>query len=237
MKTTILVVAAHPDDEILGCGGTIARHADAGDDVHVVIMAEGITSRNQTRNIDTHRHELERLGDIARDANRLLGATSVTLHGLPDNRLDSVDRLDVTKLIEEELARLRPSVVYTHHAGDLNIDHRVVHDSVVTACRPLPGSSVRTLAFFEVPSSTEWQTPASGSVFAPNWFTDITETLPAKLKALRVYRSEMRPWPHPRSLKAVEHLAHWRGASNGIHAAEAFMLGRHLAATVPSPQL
>lgn len=236
MNDTILVVAAHPDDEILGCGGTMARHARAGDAVHVVIMAEGITSRDRSRDIEAHRNELHRLADTARQANRLLGAASVTLHSLPDNRMDSVDRLDVTKLVEAELARLQPTVVYTHHAGDLNIDHRVVHDSVVTACRPLPESSVRTLAFFEVPSSTEWQPPASGPAFAPNWFIDIDDTLEAKLDALRVYGSEMRPWPHPRSLEAAAHLARWRGASSGVPAAEAFMLGRHLAAAGPSRQ-
>lgn len=236
MNDTIVVVAAHPDDEILGCGGTMARHARAGDAVHVLIMAEGITSRGQVRDVAKNQDDLHRLADTARDANRLLGATSVTLHGLPDNRLDSVDRLDVTKLVEAELARLRPTVVYTHHAGDLNIDHRVVHDAVVTACRPLPDSCVRTLAFFEVPSSTEWQPPASGPVFAPNWFVDIADTLAAKLEALRIYSGEMRAWPHPRSLEAAEYLARWRGASNGLRAAEAFMLGRHLAAAGPSRQ-
>lgn len=236
MNQTVLVVAAHPDDEILGCGGTMVRHAQAGDSVHVVIMAEGVTSRSPARDLDTHQHQLRHLADIAREANRLLGAASVTLHGLPDNRMDSVDRLDVTKLVEAELARLRPAIVYTHHVGDLNIDHRVVHDSVVTACRPLPNSCVRTLAFFEVPSSTEWQLPTSGAVFAPNWFIDISETLAIKLEALRVYRDEMRPWPHPRSPEAVEHLARWRGATSGIQAAEAFMLGRHLAAAAPSRQ-
>lgn len=236
MSKTILVVAAHPDDEILGCGGTIARHARAGDEVHVVIMAEGVTSRDQKRNVTSQRNELELLSSMAKEANKLLGATSVTLHGLPDNRMDSLDRLDVIKLIEKEIDRVKPSLVYTHHVGDLNIDHCIVQDSVATACRPLPGSCVQTLLFFEVPSSTEWRLPATGMPFTPNWFVDIAATLELKLQALNCYRNEMRPWPHPRSIEGVKHLARWRGASNGVAAAEAFMLGRHQSAIDPVRQ-
>jgi LmbE family N-acetylglucosaminyl deacetylase len=234
MNQTILVVAAHPDDEILGCGGTIANHAKAGDTVHVVIMAEGITSRSQQRNAASQRSELDQLASVAHEANRLLGATSVVLHSLPDNRMDSLDQLDVIKLIEGEIDRVKPSVVYTHHAGDLNIDHRIVQDSVATACRPMPGCCVQTLLFFEIPSSTEWRPTAVGIPFSPNWFVDITATLELKQKALSCYRDEMRQWPHPRSIEGVEHLARWRGVSNGVEAAEAFMLGRHRVVTTPA---
>lgn len=228
MTKKILVMAAHPDDEILGCGGTIARHARAGDEVHVVIMAEGATSRSFQRNTELHRDELGHLADVARRANALLGAASVTLRSLPDNRMDSLDRLDVIKLIEEEISRVQPEVVYTHHAGDLNIDHRIVHESVLTACRPQPLHPVRTLLFFEVPSSTEWMPATSAPHFGPTWFVDISDTLELKLKALDCYQSEMRPWPHVRSVQALEHLARWRGASVGMEAAEAFVLGRRL---------
>lgn len=228
MTKKILVVAAHPDDEILGCGGTIAKHACAGDEVHVVIMAEGVTSRSQQRSPDLHRQELGGLADVARKANALLGAVSVTLHGLPDNRMDSLDRLDVIKLVEEEIGRVQPEVVYTHHIGDLNIDHRIIHESVLTACRPQPLSPVKTVLFFEVPSSTEWMPATSAPHFGPNWFVDISDTLELKLKALDCYQSEMRPWPHARSVQALEHLARWRGASVGMEAAEAFVLGRRL---------
>lgn len=226
----VLVVAAHPDDEILGCGGTIARHARAGDEVHVVIMAEGATSRGRQRDADAQRGEIGSLADAARKANALLGVVSVTLHGLPDNRMDSMDRLDVIKLVEGDVERVRPDLVYTHHAGDLNIDHRIVHESVLTACRPQPSSTVKTLLFFEVPSSTEWNLAVSAPVFAPNWFVDVSDVLALKLDALACYQSEMRPWPHARSVKAVEHLAGWRGASVGMEAAEAFVLGRLLTA-------
>jgi len=229
MAKKILVVAAHPDDEILGCGGTVAAHAQAGDEVHVVVMAEGATSRGAHRDAEADRQALAHLREVANQANGLLGAASVTLHGLPDNRMDSLDRLDVIKLVEGEVRRVQPDTVYTHHAGDLNIDHRIVHESVLTACRPQPGHPVKTLLFFEIASSTEWMPSSSAPVFAPNWFADISHTLALKLKALECYRSEMRAWPHARSVEALEHLARWRGASVGMAAAEAFMLGRRLA--------
>lgn len=228
MAKKILVVAAHPDDEILGCGGTIAAHAQAGDEVHVVIMAEGVTSRSPRRDTAIHRTELDGLAEVARKANTLLGAASVSLHSLPDNRMDSLDRLDVIKLIEAEIERVRPEIVYTHHAGDLNIDHRIVHESVLTACRPKPGHSVKSLLFFEVASSTEWMPGTSAPFFAPNWFVDISHTLDLKLKALDCYQSEMCAWPHARSIRALENLARWRGASVGMEAAEAFGLGRRI---------
>lgn len=125
------------------------------------------------------------------------------------------------------MERIRPAIVYTHHGGDLNVDHQIVHRAVVTACRPLPGSVLETLLFFEVPSSTEWQAGDAAQAFVPDWFVDASATLSLKLKALRAYASEMRPWPHSRSLEAVEHLARWRGACAGWKAAEAFQLGRH----------
>jgi len=221
----VLVVAAHPDDEILGCGGAMARHVREGDEVHVMIMAEGLTSRSGF-DAAGGQGELAELARVAQAANSRLGITEVSLHGFPDNRMDSVDRLDVTKVIEEKIASFAPALVYTHHAGDMNIDHRVIHDAVNTACRSTPGHPVRTLLYFEVPSSTEWQIPGSAPVFAPTWFVDISATLDAKLAALHEYEMEMRDWPHPRSYKAVEHLARWRGATIGADAAESFILGR-----------
>lgn len=224
----VLVIAAHPDDEILGCGGTIAKHCDDGDEVHVVIMAEGITSRDLDRNRERHAESLSVLARAAQEANAILGVASLVLCDFPDNRLDACDRLELIKVVEGHLDRVRPEFVLTHHAGDLNIDHRRVHEAVVTACRPYPGQVVKSLAFFEVPSSTEWQVPGSAPAFAPNWFVNVTSTLERKREALQAYQQEMRAWPHSRSLEAVEHLARWRGASVGCSAAEAFMLGRRL---------
>ena len=229
MSKSVLVIAAHPDDEVLGCGGSMARHVDEGDSVHAVILAEGITSRYDQRDRDRQASELSELGKVAHRANEILGVKELVLHDFPDNRMDSLARLDIVKMVEELLVRFSPEVVYTHHAGDVNIDHRRIHEAVVTAIRPMPDrQQVRRLLFFEVASSTEWQPPGSATPFAPNWYVDISTTLKRKLDALDAYASEMRDWPHARSLKAVEHLARWRGSNIGVPAAEAFMLGRQL---------
>ena len=228
MADSVLVVAAHPDDEVLGCGGTIARHADEGDQVQVLIVAEGATSRLQKRDRLQADEELSTLAQCAQRAGSILGAAGVELLDLPDNRLDSLDRLDLIKRIEQQIDQHQPQVVYVHHAGDVNVDHRRLHEAVVTACRPTPGHSVKRLLSFEVASSTEWQPPGSASFFQPNWFVDISAQWQCKREALEAYASEMRPWPHARSLKAVEHLARWRGAQVGVEAAEAFCLLRQL---------
>jgi LmbE family N-acetylglucosaminyl deacetylase len=222
----VLVIAAHPDDEVLGCGGTIAKHARNGDEVHVMILAEGLTSRGSARDVAANSGSLSELAQAAHRANDILGVKSLALHGLPDNRLDSLDRLDVIKVIEKKVDEFAPAIVYTHHAGDMNIDHRIIHDAVNTACRPTPGHPVKSLFYFEVASSTEWQIPGSATPFLPTWFINISETFELKMDALRAYDSEMRAWPHPRSLDAVGHLARWRGASVGVAAAESFILGR-----------
>ena len=228
MKKNILVVAAHPDDEVLGCGGAMAKHALSGDRVHVLILGEGVTSRGASRESGRNTAKLSQLAKSAHEANRLLGVKSVKLVDFPDNRFDSVDLLDIVKAIESVKKEVHPEIIYTHYGQDVNVDHRRVHEAVLAACRPLPGETVKTLLFFEVASSTEWRPPTKETVFMPNWFVDISQTLPRKMKALKKYSSEMRPWPHARSLKALEHLAGWRGATIGVQAAEAFMLGRNI---------
>jgi LmbE family N-acetylglucosaminyl deacetylase len=227
-SNTVLVVAAHPDDEVLGCGGTIARHADSGDRVFVLIVAEGATSRQWQRDRAEAVDELTSLAQAAQSASAILGAVGVEILDLPDNRLDSVDRLDLIKQIEERIARHQPQLVYVHHAGDVNVDHRRLHEAVVTSCRPSPGQQVRRLLSYEVASSTEWQPPGSAPTFQPNWFVEITNQWDRKRQALEAYAAEMRPWPHPRSIKALKHLAHWRGAQVGVEAAEAFCLLRQV---------
>jgi LmbE family N-acetylglucosaminyl deacetylase len=226
MRDKILIVAAHPDDEVLGCGGTMARHAAAGDRVDIFIAAEGATSRDEVRNAGARAREIAALRKSAAKAATVLGARAPRFGGFPDNRMDSVPLLEVTKAIEALVAELRPRVVYTHHAGDLNVDHRVVHQAVVTACRPQPGHCVDSLLFFEVPSSTEWQTAGSAAPFVPNYFVDIAGFEKAKRRALAAYAAEMRPWPHARSIEAVAARGRHRGAGVGVAAAEAFMAGR-----------
>jgi LmbE family N-acetylglucosaminyl deacetylase len=227
MNNSILVVAAHPDDEILGCGGTIAKHVSQGDKVHVVIMAEGITSRDRIRNREAKQKELSELAACAREANQLLGVTSLKMLDYPDNRMDSLDRLDIIKQVEELINDYKPDIVYTHHVGDVNIDHQRIHEAVITACRPIPSNHrVNRLYFFETVSSTEWMTANSAPPFTPQLYVNITQELDLKIKALKAYFPEMRRWPHARSIEAIQHLARWRGANIGVEAAEAFMIGR-----------
>ncbi len=226
MTNTALVVAAHPDDEILGCGATIAKLAAGGWDVHIMILAEGATSRYAVRDRNAQAGEMSELARSAQAAGRLVGASSVELHDFPDNRIDSVDLLDVVKTIEETIKRVSPTTVFTHSACDVNVDHRVIHDATIAATRPKPGSGIRELYFFEVLSSTEWRPPSSLPSFAPNFFSDVTDFLGAKLDALGQYEAEMCAFPHPRSIQAVEHLARYRGVSIGVAAAEAFEVGR-----------
>jgi len=225
---TYLIIVAHPDDETLGCGGSMAKWTNEGHDVHVLIMAEGFTSRDRQRNRRSRTEELSSLAQSANHATKILGVKSINLLDYPDNRMDSVDFLDVVKSIEEVFEKLKPEVVVTNHIGDLNIDHRIVQQAVVTACRPQPGHTVKRILSCEVPSATEWQSPTDGRPFVPNWFEDISDMLELKIKALEAYKSEMREWPHARSIKALEHLARWRGSSVGVEAAEAFMLVREI---------
>lgn len=216
-NTTVLIIAAHPDDEVLGCGGTLAGHAANGDDVNILIVGQGATSRG-----DSDPKETVLLVEAAAKAAETLGAQAPKMLGLPDNRLDQLDMLDVVKLIEEVVDDVSPTIVYTHHGGDLNIDHQIIHQSVVTACRPLPLSSVKTIRTFETVSSTEWASNSIGAPFKPNCFIDISPYLDLKLKALDCYHTEMKPFPHARSVKAIEALACLRGSQAGVASAEAF---------------
>jgi LmbE family N-acetylglucosaminyl deacetylase len=219
----VAVIVAHPDDEVLGCGGTIRRHTLAGDEVWTIILADGETSRDGAGEKAVADREA-----AMRAAAEVLGVQHYATHRLPDNRLDTVPLLDLIKLVERHIGDIAPAAVYTHHAGDLNVDHRCVHQAVMTACRPRAGRAVTRLLCFETPSSTEWQSAPAEPPFVPNWFVDISDVLEAKMKALQAYGREMKPWPHPRSYEGVEHLARWRGATIGCAAAEAFMLGREI---------
>lgn len=220
MNKIILVVAAHTDDEALGCGGTIARHVSEGDEVHLLFMTDGVGSRKENND------GTKRLG-AANEAAKILGVSSFTNLNFPDNTMDSIPLLDIVKEIEVQISELEPEVIYTHHIGDLNIDHQITHKAVLTACRPQPGFSVKEIYAFEVLSSTEWQAPGV-MPFIPSVFVDIVDYLAIKLKVLESYEEEMRSLPHSRSIEHVEHLAKHRGQSVGFFAAEAFMIIRVL---------
>jgi LmbE family N-acetylglucosaminyl deacetylase len=221
----VLVIAAHPDDEVLGCGGTAARLAQEGQEVHCAILGEGMTSRHAQRN-DADRGQLIALDQQARAAAVKLGIENLTLHQLPDNRLDTVPLLEVVKLVEGLVHQLKPEVIYTHHSGDLNIDHGIIHRAVLTATRPVSGRSVREIYAFEVPSSTEWAFQRIEPAFRPNVFVDITRTLEMKISAMNCYESEARKFPHPRSPEALRAIAMRWGSVCGCAAAEAFELIR-----------
>ncbi len=216
MNKTILIVAAHADDEALGCGGTIARHVDKGDTVHAVFMTDGVTSRQ-----DSNSDDLNQRMAAASNAHKALGLKKIFYLGFPDNCMDSINLLDVVKELENLIQDVSPQVIYTHHHGDLNVDHCVTHQAVITACRPVPGSIVREIYGFEVLSSTEWAS-SRHQPFIPNVFVDISDYLDRKLKALKAYGLEMRLPPHSRSLEHSECMAKHRGFSIGVEAAEAF---------------
>jgi len=230
MSRTVLVVAAHPDDEVLGCGATMARHADSGDRVVCIILGEGETSRHGSREqgLATEARVLDGLQTSAERAAAILGTSRLETYAFPDNRFDSVPLLDIVKVVESVFSEERPELVYTHHSGDVNVDHVRTHEALLAVCRPLPGTSVSGLYFFEVPSSTEWRPPGSGSPFLPNHMVDVTTTIDRKVAALEAYAQEIRPFPHPRSAVAARALATWRGATAGVAAAEAFVVGRQL---------
>ena len=221
----VLVVAAHPDDEVLGCGGTIARMTQEGHDVYIAILGEGVTSRYQQRE-QADQVLVKALHTCSQKVAELLGARDLFLHSLPDNRFDTVPLLDVIKIIEEQVELLQPQIIYTHHGGDLNIDHVVVHRAVLTAARPLVGHPVNKIYAFEVPSSTEWAFGQFQPAFRPNVFVDISATLETKVQAMEVYESEAQPFPHPRSPAALQAVARRWGSAVGFEAAEAFELSR-----------
>ena len=220
----VLTVAAHPDDETLGAGGTMAWHAAHGDTVWACVLTDGVTSRHD---------KVQLQADCAKRACDTLGVERLVLVGLPDQRLDTLSLLDVIGPIEQCVRDLRPDVVLTHFAGDVNEDHRLVARATMVATRPVADCSVKRVCAFEIPSSTDWAPPIPGSVFTPNLYVDITETLETKLTAMKAYadtfHSEVRPYPHPRSMEALTAYAQRHGVASGLLAAEPFMLLRESA--------
>jgi len=222
-----LVIAAHPDDEILGCGATAARLVSEGHEVHFAILGEGLTARHRDRTA-TDSQQLEVLHQRAHAAAEKLGVKSLVLYKLPDNRLDSVPLLEVVNIVEELVERFKPQVIYTHNGGDLNVDHEVIHRAVLTATRPASGSPVWDIYAFEVPSSTEWAFQRLNQPFRPNVFVEIAPTLEAKIAAMGCYESEVRRFPHPRSPEVLRAIATRWGSVAGCTAAEAFELVRSI---------
>jgi LmbE family N-acetylglucosaminyl deacetylase len=213
-----MIIAAHPDDEILGCGGTVARLTQEGkaeaDEVFTLILSNGITSRD-----NWDKKELEDLKVKSAEANYMVGVPWIAIEDLPDNQFDKVPLLDVIKKIDKHIKFHLPDIIFTHYANDLNIDHRITYQAVITATRPMQNESVKEIYSFEVLSSTEWNYPTT---FSPDTFYDITDTLNTKLQALACYDSEMRDSRHPRSMTGVWNNAKMWGLKSGLEYAEAF---------------
>lgn len=220
----ILVFAAHPDDELLGLGGTVRRLANEGKTIRAIIMAEGLTSRANTRN-EADLSELAELQADARKAASIVGYKSIEFCGLPDNRMDGLELLDVIKLVSKYVDKYKPDTIFTHHHGDLNVDHRITCEAVLTACRPVGEYKVKRIYTFETPSSSEWNYNYL-EPFKPNVYVDVTDTLEAKVKGMACYRTESTVYPHPRSDDALRSLGRYRGTNVGFEMAEGFMLLR-----------
>lgn len=221
----ILIVAAHPDDEVLGCGGTIARLNKEGYKITTLILGEGISSRDDVRDVKKREKDILALKGEAKKASAILGVREIFFHDFPDNRFDTVSFLDIVKVIERIKNNVKPEIIFTHYEKDLNIDHQITFRAVITATRPIKGETVKEIYSFEILSSTEWSYPLS---FSPNVFYDISETIDVKLRALKEYKTELREYPHPRSLEGIKLIAKNWGMKVGLNYAEAFKCVRRI---------
>ncbi len=219
MSKKILIVAAHPDDEVLGCFGTVSKLIKEGYEAYTLILGEGKTSRLDTRKVEENKEQLEILNDEIKKANDIIGIKKCFVYDFPDNRFDSVDLLDIIKVISKIKEEIKPDIVFTHYENDLNIDHKITYQAVITATRPLENESVKEIYSFEILSSTEWQYPIS---FSPDVFFDIQDTIELKLNAMQCYKSELCLYPHPRSVEGIELNAKYNGMRVGKNYVEAF---------------
>jgi len=225
MSKKILVIAAHPDDEVLGCGATIAGLTGQGHEVYTLILGEGKTSRASSTKADLAK-DIKGLKKEAERANGIMGVKKVFWASFPDNRFDSADLLDIVKEIENVKNRIKPEMIFTHHSGDLNIDHQLTFKAVLTSARPVIGETVKEIYSFEVPSSTEWNSYSKETAFVPTVFSDVTDTIDIKIRAMAEYKSELRDYPHPRSLRHIKELAKVNGTKVGLEYCENFVLIR-----------
>jgi len=216
----ILIIAAHPDDEVLGCGGTVAR-LSSDNDIYTLILSEGIASRDIPE--ETKEEKKQQLREEAKKANQLLGVKEVFFEAFPDNQFATVPFLDIVKTIERVIEKTKPEIIYTHYGKDLNIDHRITSKAVITATRPLSKETVREIYAFEIPSSTEWNYPLS---FSPDVYFDVLQGIDKKIEAMKAYKSELRESPHPRSIEGINLNAQYWGMRVGLNYAEAFKLVR-----------
>ena len=225
MSKTILIVAAHPDDEVLGCFATVARLIKEGYEAYTLILGEGKTSRDESRIVENKKDELEILNKEIIEANKIIGIKKVFIETFPDNRFDSIDLLDIIKAISKVKEEIKPDIIFTHYEHDLNIDHQITYKAVITATRPMVGESVKEIYSFEILSSTEWNYPLS---FSPDTYFDISDTIDLKIDAMKKYASELCSYPHPRSLEGIELNAKYQGMRVGKEYVEAFKVIRNI---------
>lgn len=216
MKNKILVVAAHPDDEVLGCGGSLSIHQKKGDKIFLLFMTNGVSSRNNYK-----ANEIKKRKQMANIVSKKLDVKKTFYLDFYDNELDKVSLLTITKKIEEVLKVVKPNLIYTHSFSDLNIDHQKTFEATMTACRPQPNFYVKEIYSFEIPSSTGWHHYKLKN-FSPNLYIDISNEYLNKKKLLKIYSKEMRKKPHARSIEAVMNLSKYRGSQVGLFNAEAF---------------
>ncbi|MEA5579055.1 PIG-L deacetylase family protein [Anabaena sp. UHCC 0451] len=223
MPKQILVISAHPDDEILGLGGTIARYIHQGEKVVIAFVADSGKARYEDETIS-----LVKSCTIEAASNVGIAKTDIRFAGLADQILDTLPIIKITQWIEEVVQEIKPQIIYTHHRGDINRDHQIVHEATLTAARPYSTSFVERILCYETPSATEWAGPYVENYFVPNVFVDISSHLENKLSAMSAYKTELRPFPHPRSLEALRTRAAYWGSIIGVTAAEPFMLVREI---------
>lgn len=226
----IMIIAAHPDDELLGLGGTMNRLImEQNVSTHVIILGEGITSRADQRDRKLWKEELIKHKQNIYKAQEAIGYHSVSIYNFPDNRFDTIALLDIIKIIEKEKNEFNPDIIFTHHGGDVNIDHQRTFEAVITACRPLKGERTNTIITFETPSGTEWRASCDPKHFIPNLFISINKSnLEAKIKGMEAYDFEKRSYPHPRSPEALTIQAQRNGIIVGQDYAEVFCIVRKM---------
>lgn len=223
-KKKILVIAAHPDDEVYGMGGTIAKLSSEGNEVYVLIVTDGCTTQYSE---DTRLEEIiEKKRIEAIKANEILGVTKVYFGNLPDMKLDNIPHIEVNNIIETTIREVEPDIVYTHFWGDVNMDHKCVYESTLVATRPTPQQKIKELYCYRVPSSTEWSPQITNSIFMSNTYYDISSYCEQKYDAISKYETELRPYPHPRSIKYVNIMDISTGLKCGLDSAEEFILIR-----------
>ncbi len=219
MSKKILIVAAHPDDEVLGCFGTVSKLIKEGYEAYTLILGEGKTSRDEKRLVENKKDEIRILNNEIQKANDVIGIKKVFVETFPDNRFDSVDLLDIIKVISKVKEVVKPDIIFTHYEHDLNIDHQITYKAVITATRPMENECVKEIYSFEILSSTEWNYPLS---FSPDTYYDVSDTIDLKIEAMKEYTSELCEYPHPRSVEGIELNAKYQGMRIGKRYVEAF---------------